>query len=228
MSTEPAIKTFGRRLYGFLPTSLGVGVLVALFYLHSTSYPLINHLQQNTHASHSAELKKLTTSIANASIGGNTEPLMTVAQDPKNSHKGWFENHRKNLKCDFEYQKVDEKCPRFVSLPIALGAGLGNKFLTYILGIALAINTKSTYVYDGSPFLQTEHQNHGNYPFVEPLFKWGLNEHNISYVREKYKPKAVDVRHKVWENITRDYKDQCGVMLEGDDFVCNFMICYYR
>jgi hypothetical protein len=31
----------------------------------------------------------------------------------------------------------------------------------------------------------------------------------------------------VWENITRDYKDECGVLFEADDFVCNYMICYY-
>ena len=33
--------------------------------------------------------------------------------------------------------------------------------------------------------------------------------------------------HQVWENITRDYKDECNVIFMADDYVCNYMVCYY-
>jgi hypothetical protein len=35
------------------------------------------------------------------------------------------------------------------------------------------------------------------------------------------------VRTQVWENITRDYASECNVVFHADDFVCNYMICYY-
>lgn len=31
----------------------------------------------------------------------------------------------------------------------------------------------------------------------------------------------------MWENITRDYANECNVVYHADDFVCNYMICYY-
>ena len=37
----------------------------------------------------------------------------------------------------------------------------------------------------------------------------------------------VGVGHQVWENITRDYKDECNVIFMADDYVCNYMVCYY-
>lgn len=45
--------------------------------------------------------------------------------------------------------------------------------------------------------------------------------------KELYQLETVSVEHNVWENITRDYQDRCGVLFLADDFICNYMICYY-
>jgi hypothetical protein len=62
---------------------------------------------------------------------------------------------------------------------------------------------------------------------VEEVLGFGYREMNYSRAVEMYKPKEVSVEHQVWANITRDYADSCNVLFKADDFVCNYMICYY-
>jgi hypothetical protein len=109
----------------------------------------------------------------------------------------WKEAHADQLACDFPYQKVDKACPRFVHLPITRGGGLGNKFFTYILGLLLAIDLKATHLYTGSEFLFEDHQDHGNYPWVEEVFQFGYREMNYSQAIEHYKPQVKNVGHQV-------------------------------
>lgn len=88
----------------------------------------------------------------------------------------WRDAHADQLACDFPFQRVDPSCPRFVHLPITRGGGLGNKFFTYILGLLLAIDMKATHLYTGDEFRFDDHQDHGNYPWVEEVFKFGYRE----------------------------------------------------
>ena len=150
----------------------------------------------------------------------------------------------------YDYQVIDESCPRYVHLPIAYGAGLGNKQLTLLLGMLLAIDMKATFLYDPEHFSRKKDQDHESYPWVEEIFGWGRGEVMINDVLpyldlgeedggkslestdenfqgKRIKTKKVDLHNTVWANNTRDYKDECNVFFEADDFICNYMICYY-
>lgn len=98
-------------------------------------------------------------------IDNDSTPKAHIIPQPQshNQTRKWLKDHKDQLKCDFPYQEIDENCPRFVHMPVTPGAGLGNKFFTYIIGPLLAIDMKATYVYDGQPF--TVGHDHGGYPW---------------------------------------------------------------
>lgn len=154
----------------------------------------------------------------------------------------------------YDYQLIDESCPRYVHLPIAYGAGLGNKQLTLLLGMLLAIDLKATFLYDPEHFSREGNQDHESYPWVEEIFGWGRGEvrindvlpfldfsegkenkveeleksdKNLNLSEKKVKTKKVNLHNTVWANTTRDYKNECNIYFEADDFICNYMICYY-
>ena len=147
----------------------------------------------------------------------------------------------------YDYQIIDDSCPRYVHLPIAYGAGLGNKQLTLLLGMLLAIDLKATFLYDPEHFSRQENQDHESYPWVEEIFGWGRGEVRINDVLplldfgeegnkgeednekfqgKKIKTKKVNLHNTVWANTTRDYQNECNIFFEADDFICNYMICY--
>lgn len=105
----------------------------------------------------------------------------------------WRVRHAEELTCDFAYQHVDTKCPRFVHLPVTWGGGLGNKFFTHILGLMLAIDMKATYLYDGASYSREEGQDHGRYPWVEDTFQLGYREVDLQQV--KLQPEEVSLKY---------------------------------
>lgn len=82
--------------------------------------------------------------------------------------------------CSFQYQVVDDNCPRFSYAYINRYAGLGHKFGDFILSILYALETGSTHVVDLSNFYNTGV--HGDYEWVESFFRLGLNEQELHTV----------------------------------------------
>lgn len=62
-----------------------------------------------------------------AALGNGSDDSNYNNNDDSQRRQVWVDNHAKELVCNFTYQHVDEKCPRFVYLPISETAGLGNK-----------------------------------------------------------------------------------------------------